>query len=69
MATNKGFIKDWKGNKILPITRGELVLDKDGNILNEYKKEFVYSKPVDPALLAWLKGKDDELSAECDRSH
>lgn len=34
MATtiNKGFIKDWAGNKILPITRGELVLDKDGNI-------------------------------------
>ena len=32
MATTKGFIKDWKGNKMLPITRGELVLDKDGNI-------------------------------------
>lgn len=32
MATNKGFIKDWMGNYILPITRGELVLDKDGNI-------------------------------------
>lgn len=27
---NKGFIKDWNGNQILPITRGELVLDKDG---------------------------------------
>lgn len=32
MATTlKGFIKDWSGKKILPITRGELVLDKDGN--------------------------------------
>lgn len=30
--TTKGFIKDWQGNKILPITRGELVLDKDGNV-------------------------------------
>lgn len=29
--TNKGFIKDWQGNYILPITRGELVLDKLGN--------------------------------------
>lgn len=29
---NKGFIKDWLGNQILPITRGELVLDVDGNI-------------------------------------
>lgn len=27
---NKGFIKDWLGNQILPITRGELVLDKEG---------------------------------------
>jgi hypothetical protein len=32
MATNKGFIKDWLGNHILPITRGELVLDQDGNV-------------------------------------
>ena len=32
MAINKGFIKDWAGNKILPITRGELVLDQDGNV-------------------------------------
>ena len=30
MATTKGFIKDWQGNKILPITRGELVLDQNG---------------------------------------
>jgi hypothetical protein len=34
MATkiNKGFIKDFAGNYILPITRGELVLDSEGNI-------------------------------------
>lgn len=32
MATNKGFIKDWLGNTILPITRGELVVDSEGNI-------------------------------------
>lgn len=29
---NKGFIKDWLGNTVLPITRGELVLDVDGNV-------------------------------------
>ena len=28
----KGFIKDWNGNKMLPITRGELVLDVEGNV-------------------------------------
>lgn len=28
----KGFVKDWEGNKLLPITRGELVLDSNGNI-------------------------------------
>lgn len=32
MATNKGFIKDWFGNYILPITRGELVLDSQGQV-------------------------------------
>lgn len=31
MAITKGFIKDWSGNRILPITRAELVLDQDGN--------------------------------------
>ncbi len=31
MATNKGFIIDQSGNKMLPITRGELVLDAMGN--------------------------------------
>lgn len=32
MAINKGFIKDWQGNTILPITRAELVLDVDGKV-------------------------------------
>lgn len=32
MAINKGFIKDWQGNTILPITRAELVLDVDGKL-------------------------------------
>lgn len=32
MAIIKGFIKDWSGNKVLPITRGELVLDCLGNV-------------------------------------
>lgn len=30
--TTKGFIKDFAGNNLLPITRGELVLDAAGNI-------------------------------------
>lgn len=32
MAITKGFIKDFSGNTLLPITRGELVLDSQGNI-------------------------------------
>ena len=32
MATKKGFIKDFYGNKLLPITRGELILDANGQI-------------------------------------
>ena len=32
MSTNKGFIKDIQGNKLLPITRAELVLDSNGKI-------------------------------------
>jgi hypothetical protein len=31
-TTYKGFIKDLQGNKILPITRAELVLDSLGKI-------------------------------------
>lgn len=32
MATNKGFIKDYDGNILLPITRGELILDSAGQM-------------------------------------
>lgn len=32
MATNKGFIQNWQGENLLPITRAELVLDCFGNI-------------------------------------
>lgn len=32
ITANKGFIKDWTGDYILPITRAELVLDKNGNV-------------------------------------
>lgn len=31
-TTNKGFIKDYEGNILLPITRGELILDSNGNL-------------------------------------
>lgn len=32
MATIKGFIKDYQNNILLPITRGELLLDTNGNL-------------------------------------
>jgi hypothetical protein len=32
MATKKGFIKDHYDNTLLPISRGELILDSQGNI-------------------------------------
>ena len=32
MTTNKGFIKDYQGNILLPITRGELILDSAGQM-------------------------------------
>lgn len=32
MATFKGFLQDFQGNKMLPVTRAELVLDASGNI-------------------------------------
>lgn len=32
MATIKGFIKDYQNNILLPITRGELLLDANGNL-------------------------------------
>lgn len=38
MTTIKGFIKDWQGNRLLPITRAELVLDQDGQIALQSSK-------------------------------
>lgn len=49
MTTNKGFIKDQLGNILLPITRGELLLDSKGYIaLNS--EEFL-AKDGHPGLL------------------
>lgn len=53
MATIKGFLKDWQNQYVLPITRGELVLDEDGNIaLNSehFLAKFVNGKDV-PGLI------------------
>lgn len=49
MATNKGFIKDFEGNHILPITRGELVLDKNGVIA--FNSEDFLAKDNHPGLV------------------
>lgn len=43
MATNKGFIRDWRDNILLPITRGELVLDSQG-IIALNSEEFLANK-------------------------
>jgi hypothetical protein len=59
MATNKGFIKDWLGNKILPITRGELVLDSEGNIAlnsNQFLAENGHPGLVTAAERAMING-------------
>lgn len=49
ITTNKGFIKDWLGNYILPITRGELVLDVDGNAA--FQSEHFLAKDGHPGLI------------------
>lgn len=49
MATNKGFIKDWQDNIILPITRGELVLDANGNMA--FSSEQFLAKDGHPGLV------------------
>lgn len=49
MATNKGFIKDWYGEYILPITRGELVLDAQGN--PAFESEQFLAKNGHPGLV------------------
>lgn len=40
MTTNKGFIKDQSGNILLPITRGELLLDSQGQMAL-FSEEFI----------------------------
>ena len=49
MAKHKGFIKDWQGNIILPITRGELVLDENGN--SAFSSEQFLAKDGHPGLV------------------
>ena len=49
MATNKGFIKDWLGQTILPITRGELVLDSEGKAA--FASEHFLAKDGHPGLV------------------
>lgn len=49
ITTNKGFIKDWSGNYILPITRGELVLDANGNAA--FQSEQFLAKDGHPGLI------------------
>lgn len=64
MATTlKGFINDWAGNRILPITRGELVLDQYGNPALA-SSEFEAGKKgsyglISAADLSLLKGGSD----------
>ena len=69
MATSKGFIQDFYGNRLLPITRGELVLDSKGNVAlhsTEFLASFVNGKDV-PGLItaaerAMLVGGSDGIS-------
>ena len=63
MATTKGFIKDWQDNIILPITRGELVLDANGNVA--FSSEQFLAKDGHPGLVtaaerAMLNGINSE---------
>lgn len=70
MAINKGFIKDWQGNTMLPITRAELVLDVDGKIALQSTKflaEFDDNNNDIPGLItaaerAMLKGGTNGVS-------
>lgn len=50
MATNKGFIKDIEGNYLLPITRGELVLDSYGKVAL-HSNEFLATE-TQPGLMS-----------------
>lgn len=54
MATTKGFIKDFNGNILLPITRAELILDSLGN------KAFNSDQFLATDALHGLMNKDDK---------
>lgn len=55
MATIKGFIKDYNGNPLLPITRAELVLDKNG-MPAFHSSEFEAKLPDESTSFAGLPG-------------
>jgi hypothetical protein len=55
MTTIKGFIKDYNGNPLLPITRAELVLDKNG-MPALHSAEFVAHLPDASTNFAGLPG-------------
>ena len=55
MATIKGFIKDYNGNPLLPITRAELVLDKNG-MPALHSSEFEAKLPDESIGFAGLPG-------------
>lgn len=59
MATNKGFIKDYQNNILLPITRGELILDSKGEIAlfsNEFIATSEHPGLITSAEKAMLQG-------------
>ena len=55
MTTIKGFIKDYNGNPLLPITRGELVLDKSG-MPAFHSSDFIAQLPDESTSFAGLPG-------------
>ena len=62
MATTKGFIKDYNGNILLPITRAELLLDRNGQMALQ-SMEFLASdkhpglmSPTEKAMLQGTAG-------------
>lgn len=59
MATNKGFIKDYQNNILLPITRGELILDSKGEIAffsNDFVATSTHPGLITPGEKAMLQG-------------
>jgi hypothetical protein len=61
MATNKGFIKDYQNNILLPITRGELILDSKGEIAffsNDFVATSSHPGLITPGEKAMLQGSN-----------